>query len=297
MTAVRCSAFVAGLLAAAAACAATDVLVVEGLGGEARYADAFALEAEAVAAAAATLPGDVRITRLRGADANREAVAAYFADLSAPDLLLVYLIGHGSFNDIDFKFNIPGPDFTDTELATWLDDTTGGTQLVVLTGSASGAASDTLANDRRIIITATRSGVERHATRFGEFFAAALSDPSADLDKNRRITAREAFDYAARAVADTFKEAQQLATEHALLAGQRADRLTLARIDETPTAPADDDPELARLTAERDRLNAEIEALQLARERLSVDEYRDTFTRLLIELAQTEEAIDERANR
>ena len=37
---------------------------------------------------------------------------------------------------------------------------------------------------------ATRSGAERHATRFGGYFVAALGDSSADLDKNRVISAQ-----------------------------------------------------------------------------------------------------------
>ena len=278
-------------LTALPAVAATDVLIVTGLGGETRYADAFAAEAAAIAAAVGTLPGDVQVTSLTDDDANRGAIAEWFGALRSPDLMLVFLVGHGSFDESDYKFNIPGPDITDTELASWLGDNDAATQVVVLTGSASGAAATSLASTGRVIIAATRSGAERHATHFGRFFADGLSNPGADVDKNQRISAREAYDFAADAVAREFADAQQLATEHARLEGTLADRVTLARLD-PPPARRSADPELARLRDVRDRISAEIDALRLTRETTPDALYRSELTRLLVDLAEAEEAID-----
>ena len=110
-----------------------------------------------------------------------------------------------------------------------LDGVAGG-QLVVNTSSSSGATLDRLKGDERILILATRSGAERHATRFGNYFAAALSEPSADLDKNRMVTAEEAFGFAERQVADFYERNGQLATEHPRLEGEQAARFSLARL-------------------------------------------------------------------
>ena len=51
---------------------------------------------------------------------------------------------------------------------------------------------------------------------------------AADLDKNEIITAQEAFEFADRGVRDFFEQNGNLATEHAEIAGDRADRFTLA---------------------------------------------------------------------
>ena len=57
----------------------------------------------------------------------------------------------------------------------------------------------------RVVITATRSGGERNATRFGGFWAEALASDEADRDKDGTVTAQEAYDYARRKVGDAYK--------------------------------------------------------------------------------------------
>ena len=143
-----------------------------------------------------------------------------------------------------------------------------------------------------MLILATRSGVERHATRFGNYFAAALDDPTADVDKNRIITAQEAFNFAERQVDDYFERNGQLATEHPRLEGERADRFGLARLG--AARPSSDDPLLIELIAERDALNAKIDSLRLEQENLPPEEYRSQLLRNMVELAETEEAIEAR---
>ncbi|MEM8982603.1 MAG: hypothetical protein AAGC71_06230 [Pseudomonadota bacterium] len=284
------AATLAALSTITAHAAGTDVLIATGLGGEAAYASEFAVTADAIRAAVESLPGEPRVTELRDAAATKDAFADYFEALTEPDLLYVFLVGHGSFDDTVYKFNIPGPDITAPELADWLNEAAGGRQLVVLTGSASGAAVDALQQDNRAVITATRSGSERHATRFGAEFAKALANEAADLDKNRRVSASEAFELTKRRVADSYTNDQQLATEHPVLSGDGADRILLARLDAVQADAAD--PELARLTAIRDSINAEIETLLATRDDTPEAVYRDTFTRLLIDLAEAEEAIE-----
>ena len=96
--------------------------------------------------------------------------------------------------------------------------------------SASGAILEKWAGDGRTLITATKSGQERNATRFADHWAKALADGSADINKNGVITAQEAFDYGSREVEDSFKKAGTLATEHPQLAGGTAARFTVARL-------------------------------------------------------------------
>jgi hypothetical protein len=109
-------------------------------------------------------------------------------------------------------------------------------QLVVATGSSSGALQDMLKAPQRVVLTATRGGGERNATRFGAEFAAALSDPAADADKNGSVSAQEAFDFTQKRVQDFYQREVRIASEHAVLAGGRAATVSVARVAGTSLA-------------------------------------------------------------
>lgn len=272
------------------------VVIVEGLGGESRYAEQFALQVAAIETAAKTLTASDRIRTFRAAEATREAILDYFGTLgsvlTADDQVTVFLIGHGSYDEFDYKFNIKGPDLTGRDIAAVLETLPAGQQLLVNTSSSSGAIAEMLQNDNRLLIFATRSGAERHATRFGAHFAAALDDAEADTDKNQIITVREAFDYAARRVSDYFERNAQLSTEHARIEGARADRFALARLGAARANPGGD-RELAELITARESLNADIDALRLSRDQMSPEDYRARLLEQMLELARVEEAIEQ----
>ncbi len=282
------------LALASYAAAASTVVIVEGLGGNDHYTAQFAEQVEAIAAAARTLAPQPELALFRGDDATRQAIVDFFATLgdrrATTDQLIVYLIGHGSYDDHEYKFNLAGPDLTDADILAALDRVPAASQIIVNTSSASGAAADRWQSDSRVVITATRSGVERHATRFGAHFAAALSDPAADTDKNEIVTALEAFDFADRRVRDFFETSGQLATEHAKIIGDRAARVSLARLG--AARPASDDARLTELIAKRDAISARIEALRSERDTMSADEYQSRLLGVMLELAQAEEAIE-----
>lgn len=284
------------IMLSAAALADLHVVVIEGMGGEPRYAEQFGEQIDAIVGAARSLTSDSRIRVFRADEVARDAVLDYFeklkSDVAEADQVALYLIGHGSYDDYQYKFNIQGPDLTGEDIAGMLDKLPGVHQLLVNTSSASGAIAELAQGDNRMLILATRSGVERHATRFGSYFAAALDDPTADIDKNSIITAAEAFSFAERQVDDYFERNGQLATEHPRMEGERADRFGLARLG--APRPATDDRILSELNAERDALNARIDALRLEQENLAPDEYRAALLRNMIELAETEEAIEAR---
>jgi len=282
--------------APAIALAELHVVVIEGLGGEPRYAEQFAAQVTAIEDAALGLGASDRMRVFRANDVSREHVLAHFADLqsrvAASDQVALYLIGHGSYDDHEYKFNIPGPDLTGADLADMLDGLSATSQLLVNTSSASGAIAETVANANRMLILATRSGVERHATRFGNYFAAALTDPSADLDKNQVISAAEAFDFAERQVDDYFERNGQLATEHPRLEGERADRFSVARL--VASRPVRDDLRLRELTAQRDELGSQVEALRLDQVNMTAADYRSQLLQKMVELAEVEESIEQR---
>lgn len=278
------------------AAAASTVVIVEGLGGTDRYAREFAEQVDTIAAAAKTLSPAPTVQLFRAGSATRDSIVEYFAGLSATmadsDQLTVYLIGHGSYDDHEYKFNIAGPDLTDADILSAMQGVPSTDQVLVNTSSASGAAAELWQDDDRVVITATRSGVERHATRFGMRFAAALANSAADVDKNQIVTAQEAFDYADRGVRDYFESNGQLATEHARLSGDRAARFSLARL--SVARPSNDDARLRELIAARDAISGRIETLRLARDRMSLDDYQSDLLGVMLELAQAEEAIERR---
>jgi len=284
------------LLVPVSGLAELHVVVIEGLGGEPRYAQQFAAQVTAIEDAALSLGAGERIRVFRANEVSRDDVLQYFAGLGsrvvANDQVALYLIGHGSYDDHDYKFNIPGPDLTGEDLAGMLDALAANSQLLVNTSSASGALAEKLANDNRMLILATRSGVERHATRFGSYFAAALTDPAADIDKNQVVSAAEAFAFAERQVDDYFERNGQLATEHPRLEGERADRFNVARL--VAGRPTRDDAVLRELVVKRDELNSEVAALRLDQDNMTADDYRSQLLQSMIELAEAEEAIEQR---
>ncbi|MDH4107197.1 MAG: hypothetical protein OEW35_02675 [Gammaproteobacteria bacterium] len=290
--------FIAAIILYAAvpgARAATSVVIVEGLGGNDRYTTEFAAQTADIEAAARTLRPAPEIRIFRDTQATREDILAYLEQLGlragATDLLLIYLVGHGSFDEHDYKFNLPGPDLSDSDLLDAFGAFGNRNVVVINTSSASGAAHDRWQGDSRVVITATRSGVERHATRFGTYFAAALSDPGADVDKNDRVSAQEAFDYASREVTAYFESSGQLATEHARISGAAAGRIALALLGAPRTARGDPAP--GPLLRRRDELAGQVDALRLARDEMPAERYQQELLQLMLELAEIEERIEQ----
>lgn len=284
----------AALAAASAARAEPYYLIVAGLGGEARYEREFSRYADELAAAARrTAGGEEAVQVLRGEDATGEALRAAFESLAGrmepADSLIVFLIGHGSYDGDTYKLNLKGRDLDGRQLGELLSAVPARAQLIVNATSASGAVLEQWAADGRIVVTATRSGAERNATRFAEHWAAALSSEEADVDKNGSVSAQEAFDYASRSVAESYEAEGTLATEHPQISGDAAARFTVARLTERPAALT---PELERLTSRLTDLENEIEALRLRRDEMEPEAYLNQLQELLVQLATVQQQID-----
>jgi hypothetical protein len=285
---------IAGLLALSpAGHAAHYTVVIAGLGGDAGYAERFATQAQSIVEAAERGAEDAsQVILLSGAEARRESIRgrlqALAAEVEAGDSIAVYLVGHGSYDGDVYKFNLPGPDLDAAEFAALFDAIPARAQLVVNASSASGAVLEPWAADGRILVTATRTGAERNATRFAEYWALALFADEADVNKNGVVTAAEAFEYASRRVADSFTDDGTLATEHPQLVGDGAARFEVARL----AARVQATPRQERLLSERDRLEQDIAALREQRDTLSNDAYLDQLQALLLQLALVQRELD-----
>jgi hypothetical protein len=130
--------------------------------------------------------------------------------------LWLVLIGHGTFDGKEAKFNLRGPDLSATELAEWLKPFRRPVVIINCASSSSPFLNKLSAHDR-VIVTATRSGYEENFARFGKFMAEAITDPAADLDKDEQTSLLEAFIMASRRVGEFYEAEGRLATEHALL--------------------------------------------------------------------------------
>lgn len=279
---------------ALSASAATHFVVVGGLGGEADYAERFAQEAEDLAETAGGTVGEAQVALLKGADATREALEETLAELvgeaAEEDAVVVYLIGHGTFDGKDYKFNIPGPDITAARLGQLLDNLAAKRQLVVNMTSCSGAMLEPLQAEGRIIITATKNGRERNATVFSRYWTAAFEDAEADVDKDESITVQEAYDYAVTKVAAFYESAQRLATEHARIEGEGTETFLLARLGKN--AALAQDPRLAPLFKRREELRMNVDALKLRRDAMDENAYFDELQTILLQLATVDVQIE-----
>lgn len=218
------------------------------------------------------------------------------------DLLLVVLIGHGTYDGADAKFNLVGPDLDAQEWGGLFSRMPGRLVLVNTTG-ASFPFLGALAGPHRVIITATDSPAQEFATVFPEYFVQALDDPASDIDKNGRVSMWEAFMYVSAKVRQHYEQRGQLSTERPLIddngdgigkeAGAPGPDGPLASqtyLDARP-APADADPELVELLQRRAMLEARVEELKTRKPLLPAIEYAREFEQVMIELAKVSRAI------
>ena len=236
----------------------------------------------------------------------RRSIGAVRAKMTAADLLLVVLIGHGTFDGTDAKFNLVGPDLESAEWAALLDPLPG-RLVIVNTASAGFPFLQKLAGPRRVVISATDNPAQRYDTVFPQFFIHALADPASDIDKNGRISIWEAFGAAASSVRRYYQRQGQLATERALLddsgdgvghePGESSDDGTIAStiyLDvPDPGAPPTDDV-LVQLLQRRAALESELEDLRIRKQFLPVPEYQKEFERIMVALAKVQREIRDR---
>ncbi|HEY7639639.1 MAG TPA: hypothetical protein VH814_07935 [Steroidobacteraceae bacterium] len=282
------------LLLPALASAASFTFVVAGLGGEPEYEKRFREQAAAIAEAAekaAGAPGHVVV--LTGDQARRDSLRREFESFAgkvkASDSATVVLLGHGTFDGEEYRFNVPGTDVTGSELAELFDKLTAKQQLIVNATSASGATIDLWKRPERVVITATKSGGERTATRFAQFWVQAVTSDGADVNKDEVVTAAEAFDYTNRQVAASFKSDVSLATEHARIAADDTTIFTVARLGGSAVSGS---PEVAALLAQRGQIEHDLDGVKERKATLSEDAYYDELEGVLVKLALLQRQID-----
>ncbi len=291
----------------------THLLIVAGLGGEPSYAESFLTWSSLLHSAAEKRLGIPRahityltespekdLSRIDGR-ATREELAKAFAKAASRcrpgDTLAVILFGHGSGSGDEARFNLPGPDASALDFATWLVPFAAQRVVFVNTASASGDFQKVLAGKNRVVLTATKSSQERNEAIFGRYFSEALSGEAADVDKNGQVSILEAFEAAKAQVATEYQRERRLLTEHAVLEDGASGALARStflggRAAEASERASDSaDPALGALEQERRALEDKIEALKATKSAIPADRYDQELEGLLLDLAMKNEEI------
>ena len=294
------------LVLAAAPVEHPEVLIVVGAPGTDEYGAAFAKWADQWKAAAEKGQANVTLLGRDAGGVDRERLQAYLtARAAGTSPLWIVLLGHGTDDGREARFNLRGPDVSARDLASWLGPMKRPIA-VVNCASSSAPFLPALSGPERVIITATRSGSESNFARFGEYFAGALQDPTADIDRDGQVSLLEAYLTASNRTAEFYKAESRLATEHALLddngdkLGSPAEWFQGTRAVQRPKAgmvdgtrahqwhlvPSEWERQLpADVKRKRDALERSLAELREAKGRLSEAEYDRRLEALLVELA------------
>ena len=217
------------------------------------------------------LEGDARVTGRATRDDVVKALDGIAKKATAEDVVFMVLIGHGSDDGRNPKFNLPGPDIAATEIDAQLKKMPTKQIVLVNTASASGPFVEALTS----------------------------SATAADADKNKRVSVLEAFQYAKTEVARAYEREGLLATEHAMLdddgdkEGSQAPSATgkdgkVAAVLSLGAIGGDDlpaDPKIRALTLERRDLERRVEALRLLKDSMEPARYTSELEKLVTAIA------------
>jgi hypothetical protein len=289
--------------------AAVYYVTVAGLGGEPDYEQRFTAAAKDLDKVFKAAGNAAHVYTLSGTQATasqlKETLGAVARDAKADDDFVLVLIGHGSFDGVEYKFNLVGPDVTAGEIAAMCDRIPTRRQLIVDTTSASGGAIQALERPGRAVIAATKSGTEKNATVFARYWVEALQDPAADTDKSDSISAMETFIYATTKTAAFYDSQKRLATEHAVFEdaghgepvreagnGQGALLSSFALLRLGTSQQAANDPAKRELLAKKEELEQKIDMLKYQKAAMDPADYKKQLTEALLELAKVQEVLD-----
>ncbi|MES2596658.1 MAG: hypothetical protein V4662_15050 [Verrucomicrobiota bacterium] len=284
-----------------------DVLIVAGAPGDEEYGKRFEKQVTTWKEACEKAGISVTLIGKDARDAEALEAALKQAATKTTGQMWLVMIGHGTFDNREVKFNLRGPDVTAKQLAVWCQPIQ--RELIVIdSGSASAGFLQPLAGQGRVIVTGTKSADEIYYTRFGEFFAPAIAgDLAADLDQDKQVSVLEAFRHASRLATEFYEKEERISTEHALIedngdgVGTRSEVIANADVKEKRDGARAAQvalvlsPEEQMLTdaqrSKRDELERKLEALKARRGEMEEPRYYTEVESLLRELAGVYQAL------
>jgi len=288
--------------------AESSALIVSGAPGDEIHAKKYAAWTETTRLVLVSEMGflPARVTVLANEKSTQVEIKAAFVklkeQLKPTDTFYLFLIGHGSYDGLEYKFNSVGPDFTGTELSNLLS-TLGASRIVVINGTSnSGGATEAMSGKNRMIISATKTGFEGNETVFYEYFLAGLKMSAADENKDQKISVWEAFKFAVDGVERFYKDGGRIATEHPQISDNGAGMtgvlpqapvlasLTSLNVDR-PVSVAD--AKLQALLEEQKQIQQKIETLQINKAAMLPEEFDKQIEDLILQLALKSQQVEE----
>ena len=296
--------------------AQTHVLIVSGLGGDTVYRARFAKLSRDLGAALHERVGvplgnivrlgedSVRNEPSYAGRSTRQRVEAELAKLAAraerQSTVVLVLIGHGAGEGAESRLSIPGPDLTASDFARLLARLATQRVAVLNLTSASGDMLAMLSAPNRVVITATKTSLERNESHFATHFVRAYAVDGADTDKDGRLSLLEAFRYAVAETKRVYESENKILTEHAQLDddgdkagspapdGRSGDGLVARRffLDVRTAMARGSDARLPALYGEALVLEDSVEALKRRKQQMKSGAYGAELERLLIALAR-----------
>jgi len=169
-------------------------------------------------------------------------------------------------------------------------------RVVIVVGTpSSGASLDKFAGKNRVVITATKTGQEGNDIVFYDHFLEALQGTAADEDKDQKVSVWEAFKYAAAATDRFYKEEGRLATEHAQISDNGAEKTDLKAKEPPLIARAttfqvdrplvSSDPKVQALLNQKKEIEQKVESLRINKASMPAADYDKQLEELLVQLA------------
>ena len=241
--------------------------------------------------------------------ANLDEVSATLSALPKEIELWLVMLGHGTFDGKVARYNLVGKDLSAGDLNELLGKRSG-TTVILNTTAASGPFMRELSGKGRVCLTATKSGGEVHFTRLGKLMPLAFTDLTSARDHDGQVSLLEAFLSGAVSVAEFYREAGRISTEHALLddnedgKGSRAEAYRGLELIKMPTAKESGKPDGKRAhqlhllpsreerslslegRARRNELEAQLDEIKKTRASMSEEVYYNRLEPIFRELAE-----------
>ncbi len=288
-------------------------VTVAGLGGEPDYEQRFTAMANDLDKLLESSGGEAHVFTLTGAQATRaqltEALGEVAREAKPEDDFVLILIGHGSFDGVEYKFNLVGPGHfrrrTRRRSATALPRRR---QLIVNTTSSSGGSIGALEKpgprgDRR---HQNRHREKRHRLRALLGRGAARSRPPTSTRTTPSARWKPSNTPTARPPRSTIRKSAwppstpssrtpARASPSARLPptpakGMFLSTFTLLRIGAAQRAA--NDPAKRELLAKKEELEQKIDTLKYQKAAMDQEDYKKQLTDALLELARVQEELD-----
>ena len=272
-------------------------MTVAGLGGEPDYEQRFAMLATDTDKILHSRGGDgprdrhPERSRMRPRRNSPPRLNRIASQAKPQDVFMLMMIGHGTFDGTEYKFNFPGPDISGDGTGRPAESDSRDPPVCGRYDKRQRRRGGRAEERRPHGHYRDESGMEKNATVFARFWVEALRDPAADADKNEIVSALEAFHYAQTKTAAFYTDQKRLATgasatrRSAACRGFPAGAIRVGGRD-------DDRSRQTRSGREERRYREQNRRAEISERSDGARRLQEADSSLLLELAKTQEAID-----